>query len=84
MERELPGVRNSGILDRSLFRDNVHPTLRGFYYMRLAGADLGREQRAVEAEFGPPAEVTPLGGRRNRAEEGTESLNEAGRHTDRK
>jgi tetratricopeptide (TPR) repeat protein len=48
-----------GILDRTLFHDNVHPTLRGFYYMGLAGADLVASSGLLQAEFGPPAEVTP-------------------------
>jgi tetratricopeptide (TPR) repeat protein len=50
---------NFGILDRSLFHDNVHPTLRGFYYMGIAGADLVASSGLLQAEFGPPAEIPP-------------------------
>lgn len=47
----------SGILDRSLFHDNVHPTLRGFYYMGLAGADVLQQSRMLEPRFGPPKAI---------------------------
>jgi tetratricopeptide (TPR) repeat protein len=48
-----------GILDRSLFHDNVHPTLRGFYYIGIAGADVVVDSGLLRAECGPPAEIPP-------------------------
>jgi tetratricopeptide (TPR) repeat protein len=48
-----------GILDRSLFHDNVHPTLRGVYHIGIAGADVVADSGLLRAEFGPPAEIPP-------------------------
>ena len=46
-----------GILDRSLFHDFVHPTLRGHYYMGIAGAERLRTSSLLESRFGPPADI---------------------------
>jgi len=48
-----------GILDRSLFHDNVHPTLRGFFLMGMAGADVLRTSGLLELRFGAPADIRP-------------------------
>jgi tetratricopeptide (TPR) repeat protein len=47
----------TGILDKSLFHDNVHPTLRAFYYMGVAGADVLEKSGLLESRFGRPAEI---------------------------
>ncbi len=49
-----------GILDRSLFHDNVHPTLRGFYNMGVAGVEVLAKSRVLEARFGPPARISAV------------------------
>src|SRR5262249_49536291 len=49
----------TGILDRSLFHDNVHPTLRGFFWMGVAGVDVLSESRCLESRFGRPRLVDP-------------------------
>jgi tetratricopeptide (TPR) repeat protein len=46
-----------GIIDRSLIHDDVHPTLRGFYEMGLAGADELRTSGLLDAQLGRPAEI---------------------------
>jgi tetratricopeptide (TPR) repeat protein len=47
------------ILDRSLFHDNVHPTLRGFYLIGIAGARVVADAGLLEPRFGVPAEIPP-------------------------
>ena len=48
-----------GILDRSMFHDNVHPTLRGFFLLGAAAADDWCRSRRLEPRFGQSADVEP-------------------------
>ena len=48
-----------GILDDTLFHDNVHPTLLGYFLMGRAGADRIRDAKMLERRFGPPADLPP-------------------------
>lgn len=54
-----PHARDN-ILGKSLFLDNVHMTLRGYYLTGLAGCETIIESGALKQEFGPPANVDPL------------------------
>ena len=48
-----------GILDRSAFHDNVHPTLRGYFYMGTAGTEAVGRSRILEPRFGASCELPP-------------------------
>jgi len=46
-----------GILDRSLFHDYVHPTLRGHFYMGIAAVEVLRKDGTLEPRYGPAADI---------------------------
>ena len=48
-----------GILGRSLFHDNVHPTLKAFYALGNAALDTIRDQHLLDAAFGRPQTDRP-------------------------
>lgn len=48
-----------GILGHSLFHDNVHPKLRGFYKLGMAGANVLQTSRLLEPHFGAPRNPPP-------------------------
>ena len=50
-----------GILDRSLFHDNVHPTLKAFHALGTAALTLISRRHLLDSVAGPPQTVEPEG-----------------------
>ena len=48
------------ILGKTLFHDNVHMTLKGYYLAGLAGCDVIIRSGVLAKTFGPPRNVKPL------------------------
>ena len=61
-EDKLRPFTSHGILDRTLFHDNVHPTIKGFFLLGIAGANEVFQNRLLASNIGQPnsvSEVTP-------------------------